>query len=102
MLEHGLYEPKMNERIIDLMVLDGGIKYEEFELLSETPQKPDLTGLDLVDSQKVITEYKQATEAHTERLNAYRQDIEAYRSGKINQDLREVEDKIAEVKVEIS
>ncbi|MBT2656575.1 hypothetical protein J7E81_15255 [Bacillus sp. ISL-18] len=101
MLEHGLYQPKMNERIIDLMVTEG-VKYEEFELISETPQKPDLTGLDLVDSQKVITEYRQATEAHTERLNTYRQDVEAYRSGKMNQDLREVEDKIAEVQAEIS
>jgi hypothetical protein len=101
MLEHGLYQPKMSEHVIDLMVADN-MKYEEFALLAETPQKPDLTGLDLIDSQKLIGDFRQATEDHTARLNTFRSDMEAYQTGKIQQDLRNVEEQIESVEKELA
>jgi hypothetical protein len=101
MLEHGLYQPTMNEKIIDLMITDG-IKYEEFSLLADTPQKPNLNGLDITESSRLVAEYTKSSEDHTAKLNAYRTTMADYQSGKINQDLRDVETKINEVQAELS
>jgi hypothetical protein len=101
MLEHNIYQPKMTERTIDLM-LNEGMMYEEFSLIADTPQKPSLVGLDHVESSETVRQYTTATEENTARLTAFRQDIEAYNTGKIQRDLEEVKEQIKTVQAELA
>ncbi|MBH0156164.1 hypothetical protein IHV10_07290 [Fictibacillus sp. 5RED26] len=100
LLEHGLYHPKMTEHTIDLMVAEN-MKYEEFALLADTPQKPDLSGLTREEASDAVRKYTTALEDNKARLNAFRSDMEAYQKGKIQEDLRNVEEKIEAVKKEL-
>ncbi|MED3987432.1 hypothetical protein P4646_25935 [Peribacillus simplex] len=100
-LKHDVYKPEMNDFHIDVMVTDG-IKYDEWSILADTPQKPSLEGLSMDDSSKVLSDYRTATEAHTTRLTTYQTDKTAYETGVMNNDLRECESKIESINRELN
>ncbi|NCT38077.1 hypothetical protein GTW56_18435 [Bacillus sp. EB93] len=99
-LQHEVYRPEMNDFHIDVMVADG-IKFDEWFILADTPQKPDISGLSMDDSSKVLREYQTATEDHTARLTAYQNDKTAYENGTMNNDLRECETKLETINNEL-
>lgn len=101
LLQHEVYKPDLTERHIDMMINDG-IKYEEWDMLAETPQRPNLEGLTSVESQNVLREYQTAKEAHDAKLNTYKADKEAYETGVMQQDLRDTEEKIQSLDIELS
>ncbi|MEY9868369.1 hypothetical protein ABIE66_003748 [Peribacillus sp. B2I2] len=99
-LQHDVYRPEMHDFHIDVMVAEG-IRFDEWSILADTPQKPSLEGLSMEDSSKVLSEYSKATEAHTARLTAYQSDKTAYETGTMNNDLRECETKIETINSEL-
>ncbi|QYF85035.1 hypothetical protein KY492_12540 [Brevibacterium sp. PAMC21349] len=99
-LKHDVYKPEMNDFHIDVMVTDG-IKFDEWAILADTPQKPNLEGLGMEDSSKVLNDYRTATEAHTARLTTYQADKTAFETGTMNNDLRECESKIEAINSEL-
>ncbi|KQU17238.1 hypothetical protein ASG65_10105 [Bacillus sp. Leaf13] len=100
-LQHDVYKPEMNDFHIDVMVSDG-IKFDEWSILADTPQKPDISGLSMDDASKVLREYQTATEAHTARLTTYQNDKTAYETGVMNNDLREAETKVETINRELN
>jgi hypothetical protein len=99
-LQHGLYEPNLTEKHLDLMVLEN-VKLEEFNLLADEPLKPFLDGLALEDSQRVLTEYRIANEDYEKRFEIFKADKEAYQSGKMQEDLRNVEEQIQTLEADL-
>lgn len=99
-LQHDVYKPEMNDFHIDVMVTDG-IKFDEWSILADTPQKPNISGLGIEDSSKVLSDYRTAIEAHTARLTTYQTDKTAYETGVMNNDLRECESKIEVINNEL-
>ncbi|WP_350299506.1 hypothetical protein [Peribacillus frigoritolerans] len=100
-LKHEVYKPEMNDFHVDVMVSDG-IKFDEWSILADTPQKPSLEGLSTEDSSKVLSEYSKATEAHTARLTTYQATKTSYETGVMNNDLREAENKIETITKELN
>jgi hypothetical protein len=99
-LQHGLYEPKLTDKHLDLMVLDN-VKLEEFNLLTSEPLKPNLDGLNMEESQHVLTEYRIAKEEYEKRFETLKSDKEAYQSGSMQQDLRNVEERIQSLEADL-
>jgi hypothetical protein len=99
-LQHGLYEPKLTDKHIDLLVAEN-MKLSEFNLLASEPLKPSLDGLSMEDSQRVLTEHNKSKQDFDSRFATYQADKQAYTSGKMNEDLRNVEEKIQTLEADL-
>ncbi|MGF6950560.1 hypothetical protein QF028_003065 [Neobacillus sp. B4I6] len=103
MLKHDVYSPNIKESHVDLMIeLD--IKFEEWELMSQVPQKPDLTGLALgsLEASEATRQYLEKYESVTSDLANIRNERELYTSGRMSEDLRGVQEEITYIKKEIN
>jgi hypothetical protein len=100
-LQHNVYKPELTTRHIDLMVDGEGLKYEHFSLVAETPQKPSLDGLNTEDCQKEISEYQTAKLEHDTKLSNYLKEKETYQTGTMQQQLRDSEDNINNIRQEL-
>jgi hypothetical protein len=101
LLNAGLVEVNNTKKVKDLLVSDG-VKYQEFLFKVEEPgDRPDLTGLSMKDSSRVLREHEEAKADFVAKVNAYNQDKEAYFNGTLNRQMMELDDQIKEIKKEL-
>ncbi|PFG07159.1 hypothetical protein [Bacillus sp. es.034] len=101
MLQHGLYEAKLTEKHIDLMVLEG-TKLEEFEIIANNPSKPSLEGLSIQESTEALRNYQTAKEDYEAKMSAYKSDLEAYRSGVMHKNRDETQERVEHIEKELN
>lgn len=100
-LEMELYKPTLTDKVVNLMVLENEVQYAYFDIIADTPTKPNLAGLDMTESFDVTREYATKKADVEGRLNAYNADREAYTSGTMQNDRMRLEDEIKVIEDEI-
>ncbi|PLR79967.1 hypothetical protein CVD25_21065 [Bacillus canaveralius] len=100
LLKADLVEVNGTDKVKSLLISDG-VMYQEFLHKMEEPVKPNLSGLSIEDSTKVLREYDEAKANHEAQVNAYNTDKQAYLDGTLNRKIDEIDEQIKEAKAEI-
>jgi hypothetical protein len=102
-LQMDAYAPVIDDKLINLLALEGECMLEYFDIEISNPLKPSLEKMPLgsATASEVLDNYnKQKSDYETAKAN-YLKDMEAYTNGEMHKNLRECQDRIDTLEKEI-
>lgn len=102
-LQMDAYSPNIDDKLINLLALEGDCMLEYFDIEASNPLKPSYSGMALGSTESLdkASNYTKDKEAYETAKANYLKDMDAYANGEMHQNLRECEDRIDTLEKEV-
>lgn len=102
-LQVDAYSPNITDRVVNLMALEGDCMKAYFDIEVSNPSKPTLSNMPLggIEASEVLANYTKDKEAYNTAKASYLSEVEMYQKGEIHNNLRECQDRIVDIELEL-